>query len=182
MQRPSSRYLPVAGIAAAGALFAASPALAGVDRVQASGELVRFGGSLPAGARAHVTAAYDSAGDSRITLEVWGLRPRTEYGAHAHVLSCGDTPDAAGPHYQHVPNPDPEQYPTDPAFANPFNEVWLDLTTDARGHAVVEAEQAWQFPPGAGARSVIIHEEHTGYMPQDAGLAGARLGCLDVTF
>ena len=45
-----------------------------------------------------------------------------------------------------------------------------------------EARQAWQFPPGAGARSVIIHEEHTGVTPPDADPAGARLGCLDVVF
>lgn len=182
MPRQPSKYLPAAGVAAAGGLFAASPALAGVDVASASGELVRFGGSIPAGARAHVEAVYDSAGDSTITLEVWGLRPETEYGAHAHALPCGDRPDAAGPRYQHVPNPDPERHPTDPAYANPANEVWLDLTTDARGHALVAARQAWQFPPGAGARSVIIHEEHTGVTPPDADPAGARLGCLDVVF
>lgn len=127
MPRQSSKYLPVAGVAATGGLFAASPALAGVDVASASGELVRFGGSIPAGARAHVEAVYDS-------------------------------------------------------YANPANEVWLDLTTDARGYALVAARQAWQFPPGAGARSVIIHEEHTGVTPPDAGPAGARLGCLDVVF
>jgi hypothetical protein len=59
--RQSRKYLPVAGVAAAGGLFAASPALAGVDISSGSGALVRFGGSIPAGARAHVEAVWWAA-------------------------------------------------------------------------------------------------------------------------
>lgn len=180
--RTITRYLPHVGIAAAGALFAASPALAGVDRVRSTGELVRYGDLLPAGASAQVEAVYDAVGDTTVTLTVRGLEPLTEYGAHAHVAPCGTRPGAAGPHFQNVPNPTPDEFPHDPAYANPVNEVWLDLTTDEQGRAVVTSTQPWQFSPGTGARSVIIHEEHTAAGPADAGLAGARLGCLDVTF
>jgi Cu-Zn family superoxide dismutase len=62
------------------------------------------------------------------------------------------------------------------------NEVWLDLVTNSAGRAVVRTTQPWQFAPGNGARSVIIHEEHTHTGPLDSGVAGARLGCLDVDF
>lgn len=177
-----SRYLPHLAVATAISVFAASPAIAGADRAVAEGELVRYGDRLPEGASAKVQAVANSAGDTIVTLRVWGLRPNTEYGAHAHVNACGATGAAAGPHFQHVPNPRPDLYPANPAYANPVNEVWLDFTTNSEGRAVTHTTQPWQFAPGAGARSVIIHEEHTHTGPLDSGVAGARLGCLDIEF
>ncbi len=162
------------------ALFVASPAIAGADRVRAEGDLVRYSGTVPEEARARVQAVYTSAGDSIVTLHVWGMAPDTEYGAHAHVNPCGSTGAAAGPHFQNVP--DPVVPSVDPAYANPTNEIWLDLTTDAEGNGVAQTKVPWQFSPTRRAQSVIIHVEHTHTGPTDSGVAGARLACLTVGF
>ncbi|WP_066944610.1 superoxide dismutase family protein [Streptomyces lushanensis] len=114
-----------------------------------------------------------------VRLRVSGLLPERMYGAHVHTKPCGATPDTSGPHYQNVE--DPQQPSTDPAYANPENEVWLDFTTDAEGHGAAESRHEWRFRPG-GARSVVIHEHHTSTAPGEAGTAGARLACLTVPF
>ena len=177
-----TRPLAVAAVAGGLVLFAASPSLAGADRVRSEGPLVRYGdGSLvPAGATARVQAVYNAAGDSIITLHVSGLLPDREYGAHAHKLACGTDPLAAGGHFQHVEGPTP----TDPAYANPANEIWLDFTTDHDGDAVAQTKVPWQFSPARRAGSVMIHLEHThtGGPDGPAGTAGARLACLTVGF
>ena len=113
-------------------------------------------------------------------LQVWGLAPNTEYGAHAHTDVCGVTGLAAGPHFQN--QIDPVSPSTNPAYANPTNEIWLDLTTNAAGHGVATTTVPWQFDSSRRARSVIIHVEHTHTGPTDSGVAGARLGCLTVPF
>lgn len=181
MRRATRRPLFTVAVAAvaATALFAASPAIAGAERVRTGGELVRYSASVPEGARARVDAVYTSAGDSIITLHVWGMAPNTPYGAHAHVSPCGTTDGAAaGPHFQNVP--DPVAPSTDPAYANPANEIWLDLTTDDEGNGVAQTKVPWQFAPGRRAQSVIIHVEHTHTGSTDSGVAGARLACLSV--
>ena len=182
--RPIAHRPPVTVIAAtvaATALFAASPAIAGADRVRAEGGLARYDTSaVPEGARARVTAVYTSAGDSIVTLHVWGMAPNTPYGAHAHVNPCGATGAAAGPHFQHVL--DPVVPSVDPAYANPANEIWLDLTTDAEGNGAAQTRVPWQFSPTRRATSVIIHVEHTHTEAGRAGTAGARLACLTVGF
>lgn len=179
--RHLTRNLSIAAIASGIVVFAASPSLAGADRVRAEGELIRYGDSaLPAGATARVQAVYNAAGDSIITLQVRGLEPHHEYGAHAHKFACSPTdPLAAGGHFQNVPGP-----ASDPAFANPHNEIWLDFTTDGEGNASAQTKVSWQFSPARRAGSVIIHAEHThtGGPDGPAGTAGARLGCLSVGF
>jgi Cu-Zn family superoxide dismutase len=183
MRRPAHR-LPltvVAAAATASALFVASPAIAGADRVRAEGELTRYDtDAVPEGARARVQAVYTAAGDSIVTLHLWGMAPNTPYGAHAHVNECGATGSAAGPHFQNVL--DPVTPSVDPAYANPTNEIWLDLTTDADGNGVAQTKVPWQFSPTRRAMSVIIHVEHTHTGPTDSGVAGARLACLTVGF
>lgn len=174
------RRLPIALCAAGVALFAASPALAGADHGRSDGPLLRWSETVPADASARVRATYDQSGDSHVTLHVKGLRPHTEYGAHAHVNACGLAPGDAGPHFQNVP--DPVLPSTDPAYANPLNEVWLDLTTNSAGNAVARATVPWQFSPDRRPRSVVLHVAHTSTAPGTAGTAGARLACVDVTF
>lgn len=158
-----------------------APATAGpAGHVRAEGPLIRYSEALPEGARARVKAVYDGAGRTHVQLQVWGLAPNTEYGAHAHTNACGATGLAAGPHFQNVV--DPVTPSTDPRYANPANEIWLDLTTNAAGHGVATTRVPWQFSPTRRAKSVIIHVEHTHTGPNDAGVAGARLGCLTVPF
>lgn len=182
MHRPARRPSRTVAAAAvtASALFLASPSIAGADRIRAEGELTRYTSAVPADARARVSAVYTAAGDSIVTLHVWGMAPNTPYGAHAHVNPCGGTGPAAGPHFQNVV--DPMTPSVDPAYANPTNEIWLDLTTDAEGDGVAQTKVPWQFSPTRRAHSVIIHREHTHTGPTDSGVAGARLACLTVGF
>jgi superoxide dismutase, Cu-Zn family len=137
----------------------------------------------PEGATIEVES--DSRGGStEIRLDVDGLLPNRGYAAHAHVNACGPTGDAAGPHFQNQVDPAaaPGKPSTDPAYANPQNEIWLDLRTDGNGDGESRAEVPFAFTDRAPA-SVIIHEaEATGTAPGQAGSAGARLACITVPF
>ncbi|GAA4804535.1 hypothetical protein GCM10023353_03860 [Tomitella cavernea] len=63
------------------------------------------------------------------------MQPGRDFGAHAHTKPCGPEPSDSGPHYQNVQDPaaTADSPSTDPAYANPQNEVWLDFTTDGSG-------------------------------------------------
>lgn len=173
----STRYLPATAAVAAVVMFAASPVLAGADTLQAHGALTRYSDEVPPGARASVAATYDSRGDSRVRLRVWGLAPRTRYAADVHERPCGTTAAEAGRHFQNVPGP-----ADDRASTNPGNQVWLDFRTDARGRGRSRAEVPWQFAPEGRPGSVIIHVERTYAGIMAPGIAGARLACLTVGF
>ncbi|MGF2208902.1 superoxide dismutase family protein [Streptomyces albidoflavus] len=125
---------------------------------------------LPAAAWIRVGQAV-SRSETTVVAEVRGLRPGRAYGAHVHTGVCGADPQAAKGHYQH--KVDPVQPSTDPAYVNPYNEVWLDFTTDAEGAGRAVARHSWGFRPGQAA-SVVIHDQQGG--------AGARLGCFSVPF
>ncbi|WP_033296131.1 superoxide dismutase [Amycolatopsis jejuensis] len=134
---------------------------------------------VAAGARARVAALSADRVGTTTVLVISGLLPQHEYGAHAHVNSCGATGDAAGSHFQHVP--DPVKPSVDPAYANPRNEIWLDFTTDRFGIGHATSTVDWTFG-GQRAKSVVIHETHTHTGPGHAGTAGGRLACLNVGF
>lgn len=133
---------------------------------------------VPVGARVSVIERVVGT-TTKVELRVAGLVPNHMYGAHVHTKPCGRTPDSAGPHYQD--DKDPHQPSTDPAYANADNEVWLDFTTNARGHGAADSRHDWRFRQGE-ARAVVIHEHGTMTDPGDAGTAGARLACLTVPF
>lgn len=183
MRRPTHRppLTVLAATATATALFLASPVIAGADHIRAQGDLVRYSSAVPEGARAQVAAVYTAAGDSNVTLQVWGMAPNTEYGAHAHVNACDTTGADARSRFQNMSAPDAAAAAT-PQFANRTNEIWLDLTTDAEGNGVAETTVPWQFSPARRATSVIMHVEHTHLGPTNSGVAGARLSCLTVGF
>ncbi|WP_300012157.1 superoxide dismutase [Pseudonocardia sp.] len=134
---------------------------------------------VPVGARAAVSSETGDDG-TVVMLAVRGLQPDRRYGAHAHVEACGDTGDAAGPHFQN--EVDPVQPSVDPAYANPQNEIWLDLTTDSAGAGNATADVEWGFDRDRRAKSVIIHEMGTATAPGEAGKAGARPACINVEF
>jgi Cu-Zn family superoxide dismutase len=137
----------------------------------------------PVGAQLSVEAD-ESDGSTRVRLEVAGLLPNRGYAAHAHARACGPTGDAAGPHFQNEVDPaaTPEQPSTDPAYANPSNEIWLDLRTDGEGNGEASTQVPFVFGDRAPA-SVVIHEaEATATGPGEAGTAGGRLACLTVPF
>ncbi|WP_246635327.1 superoxide dismutase family protein [Actinoplanes hulinensis] len=134
---------------------------------------------VPQGARATVTAEKTGAG-VRVELLATGLIPGRAYGAHVHTSPCGKDPAAAGPHYQHRLDPaaGPGRPSVDPAYANPRNEVWLDLTADRNGVGRSVSAQDWMFDLKRAPWSLVLHAEHTHTGPGEAGTAGARLACL----
>lgn len=134
---------------------------------------------VPAGATATVTITPTAPG-TEIRLAVTGLQPSRSYGAHLHTNPCGSTGAAAGPHYQHHPDPAASASPSsvNPSYANPHNEVWLDFTTDADGDATSATTQQWMFDTGRRPRSLVIHADTTKTAAGQAGDAGARVACL----
>jgi superoxide dismutase, Cu-Zn family len=187
----ASRTLAIAAVTTGVVLFAASPSIAGADRVRGEEPLAPYAAAaggipelVPAGAKARVQAVYNAAGDSIVTLHVTGLLPDRTYGAHAHVNACGLTGAAAGPHFQYVVDPEPG-VSDDPAYANPSNEIWLDVHTDENGNGAAQTRVPWQFTPERRPGSVMIHELPTGTGAMGGGVAGAagkRLACVDVGF
>lgn len=139
-------------------------------------------GLVPEGAKAGVFAVSMPGLGTSTKLVVSGLVSDRHYGAHVHTRPCGPTGDDAGPHFQHVP--DPVSPSTDPAYANPENEIWLDFTTSAAGTGFALSHVDWPFAshPERRPASVVLHEHHTATAPGEAGSAGARLACLDVRF
>lgn len=131
------------------------------------------------GANVAIASASRSDGKTSILIAVHGLLPNRVYGTHVHVNTCGPSPADAGPHHQNTV--DPVQPSVDPEYANPENEVWLDLTTNAKGSAVSYSTVDWHFDERQ-AGSVIIHAEPTATHAGHAGTAGARLACVKHTF
>jgi Cu-Zn family superoxide dismutase len=109
--------------------------------------------------------------------------PRRAYGAHLHTGVCTAVPEAAGPHYQHIPDPSADAlHPSvDPAYANPGNEVWLDFTAGVSGTAIATAAESWTFDEMHPPRSLVIHAEPTHSAMGTAGTAGPRAACLTLT-
>ncbi len=114
------------------------------------------------------------------TLVVAGLLPNRGYAAHAHTHACGPTAEDAGPHYQNRIDPTAtHQAPsTNPQYANPRNEMWLDIRTDAAGQGTAQTTVPFGFTdrrPG----SIVLHEATTtATTPGQAGQAGARIACV----
>ncbi|MGI5341618.1 superoxide dismutase family protein [Streptomyces sp. CA-181903] len=149
-------------------------------RTRSGGAAVTYApDAVPGGARVRVAERPAHGGGTRFVLRLQGLPAGRTFGAHVHRQACGPKPDDAGPHYQNVK--DPVQPSVDPAYANPRNEVWLDVTTDAHGAARAETAVAWRVRPGE-ARSVVLHEHATDTRAGHAGTAGARLACVTVPF
>jgi superoxide dismutase, Cu-Zn family len=134
---------------------------------------------VPPGATARVAITRMPYG-MVVRLTLAGLIPRRAYGAHLHTQPCNSAPAAAGPHYQHHPDPVAAVSPpsVNPSYANPLNEVWLDFTADATGAATAVSEQNWTFPAGRAARSLVLHAQPTRTAAGVAGMAGTRVACL----
>jgi Cu-Zn family superoxide dismutase len=133
---------------------------------------------------AHVKAALTPSGEStNAEFTVSGLLPNRGYAVHAHVNSCGGFPDAEGPHYQNRIDPAATaQAPsTNPEYANPNNEIWLDVRTDAAGSGTSRTTVPFVFTD-RGPGSIVVHEAmQTATEPGQAGKAGARIACLTLS-
>ncbi|MCP2259398.1 superoxide dismutase, Cu-Zn family [Streptoalloteichus tenebrarius] len=195
--RRKSTIAALFGMGAALTLLTTTPAVASTEATAAGGSAVIARGTFEPyrpgataitynqelarpGSRATVVAFPAPNNGTRVVLLTQGLVPHREYGAHAHVNACGATGAAAGPHYQNVVDPKPGTS-TDPAYANPRNEIWLDFTTDREGNGFAMTTVPWRFTD-RHAGSVVIHEHHTHTDPGHAGQAGDRLACITVPF
>lgn len=138
--------------------------------------------AVPAGSRIEVDEEEDN-GRTTVRLRVSGLEANRDFGAHVHVRACGPAPSDSGPHYQNELDPaaTPDSPSTDPAYANPQNEIWLDFTTDENGNADSSTTVDWEFRDDE-ANSVVIHAQHTMTEAGSAGQAGDRLACVDEDF
>ena len=126
------------------------------------------------GAKAKVQAVRTASGKTVVTLHVFGATPNRNFGSHVHVSGCDV--NKAGGHYQNEVAP--AGLAADPRWANPQNEVWLDVVTDAEGNASAQAVVNYHFREN-GANAIILHDQHTNH---SNGTAGSKLGCLDVDF
>lgn len=140
-------------------------------------------GLAPVGATLTAALIPSSEGSTRAEFTVSGLFPNRGYAVHAHTMACGATTEAAGPHFQNHQDPAAtSQAPsTNPQYANPNNEIWLDVRTDAAGAGTSSATVAFILTdrvPG----SIVIHEgTQTATDPGHAGQAGARIACLTLS-
>ena len=123
-----------------------------------------------------------------------GLRPRRRHDHHAARPRVGAAPrtaptrtsipagraPAAGPHFQNVI--DPVRPSSNPAYANPGNEIWLDFTTDEEG----DATRADHGEVAVLARTTgrLGHHPCRAHPlgPRDAGHRGCSAGLPDVGF
>jgi Cu-Zn family superoxide dismutase len=136
----------------------------------------------PVGARL-ATTMTPSGESTNAVLTVSGLLPNRGYAVHAHTNACGPDPALAGPHYQNRIDPaaTPENPSTDPQYANPRNEIWLDVRTDAAGSGTSRTTVPFVFTD-RGPGSIVVHEAmHTATAPGQAGQAGARIACLTLS-
>ncbi|MGB9281609.1 MAG: superoxide dismutase [Pseudonocardiaceae bacterium] len=114
------------------------------------------------------------------TVAVAGLLPNRSYAVDAHTNACGATGEDAGPYYQNRIDPAARSSAssTNPRYANPRNEIWLDVRTDAAGEGTSQATMPFGFTdrrPG----SILLHEARTtATAPGQAGDAGAPIGCV----
>jgi Cu-Zn family superoxide dismutase len=126
----------------------------------------------------------EADGMTTVRLSAALLQPDRGYAAHAHTEPCGRKGTDAGPHFQHEIDPaaTPDRPSVDPAYANPRNEIWLELTTDGQGNGSAETTVPFVFDDRVPS-SIVLHEQPTTATEQGhAGSAGARLACLTAPF
>ncbi|MCE7010906.1 superoxide dismutase [Kibdelosporangium philippinense] len=108
---------------------------------------------------AELTAEILVTGDAtNVQLTATGLLPNREYAVRAHTKPCGKSADDAGPRFQN--RVDPRQPSVDPAYANPDNEIWLDLRTDHDGAAKPRTSVPFTLSERAPA-SFVVSESDT---------------------
>ncbi|MFN2479679.1 MAG: superoxide dismutase [Pseudonocardiaceae bacterium] len=134
----------------------------------------------PIGAAMTASLVPSSDGSTQAELTVFGLLPNRGYAAHAHTRSCGAAGDAAGPRFQNHLDPaaTPQAPSTSPRYANPNNEIWLDVRTDSAGAGTSSTRVPFVFTDRAPGSIVVYEAMRTLTAPGHAGEAGARIACL----
>ncbi|HEU0127240.1 MAG TPA: superoxide dismutase [Pseudonocardiaceae bacterium] len=161
--------------------------LSGVDTFAApkpGAEAVTYNPALvPEGASilASIMPAGRGYTQTRANLSVAGLLPNHAYVLRAHTQACGATAEEAGPPYQDRIDPaaTPQANSTNPEYANPRNEIWLDVRTDTDGSASSGASVPFTFTDRAPASVVVYDAPATA--PGQAGPLGAPVACLNLS-
>jgi superoxide dismutase, Cu-Zn family len=145
-------------------------------------ELAPVGAAMTAVLVPSAVESRDGA-TTRVEFAVSGFLPNRGYAAHVHTKACGAKADDSGPHFQNNVDPaaTPQSPSSDPRYANPKNEIWLDLHTDGAGagsaHVTVPFVLTDRVPG-----SIVVHEGmQTQTEPGNAGKAGARIACLTLS-
>ncbi len=136
----------------------------------------------PVGSRLKV-AFNPSDETTNAELTVSGLLPNRGYAVHAHTNACSANPAVDGPHYQNTVDPaaTAKAPSTNPAYANPSNEIWLDVRTDSTGSGTSRTSVPFVFTD-RGPGSIVVHEAmQTATESGKAGEAGARIACLTLS-
>jgi Cu-Zn family superoxide dismutase len=134
----------------------------------------------PIGAAMTATVIPTSEG-STAELTVFGLLPNRSYMTYAYTKACGATADAAGRRFQNHLDPAARaQAPsTNPEYANPENEIWLAVRTDAAGAGNSRTTVPFVLSdrtPG----SFVVHDAVLS-PTKDEGTVGARVACLTLS-
>jgi len=137
---------------------------------------------------AHVSVMMTPHDESTTAeMTVSGLAPNRGYAAHGNVNACSPDPAAEGPTYQNRIDPAVsttaigQQKSTNPEYANPQNEVWLDVRTDASGSGTSRTTLPFVFTD-RGPGSVVLYDgEQTNTAPGQAGQAGNPIACVSLS-
>ncbi len=145
----------------------------GVEAVTYNPAVVPEGASI----LASVMPAGHGYAQTVANLSVAGLLPNRGYVARAHTNACGATSEQAGPPYQDRIDPAATQASsTNPQYANPRNEIWLDIRTDSDGSASSGASVPFTFTNRAPA-SIVLYDTQT----PPPGQVGVPVACLNLT-
>jgi Cu-Zn family superoxide dismutase len=114
------------------------------------------------------------------TLVVAGLLPNRSYAAAAHTNACGPTGQGAGPYYQNRIDPaaGPQSASTNPRYANPRNEIWLDIRTDPAGQGTSQTTVPFGFADRRPGSIELNEATATPTAPGQAGATGAPIACV----
>ncbi|MDQ4011549.1 MAG: superoxide dismutase [Actinomycetota bacterium] len=163
--------------------------LSGVDTFTApkpGAEAVTYNPALvPEGASilASIMPAGQGYNQTRANLSVARLLPNRAYVLRAHTQACGATVEEAGPPYQDRIDPaaTPQASSTNPEYANPRNEIWLDVRTNSDGSASSGASVPFTFTDRAPASIVVYDAQTTATAPGQVGQLGAPIACLNLS-
>jgi Cu-Zn family superoxide dismutase len=136
----------------------------------------------PIGAAMTATIIPTSEG-STAQLTVLGLLPDRGYAVYAYTKACGPTVGSAGTRFQNHLDPaaTPSTPSTDPRYANPDNEIWLDLRTDDDGTGTSATHIPFVLTDRVPHAFVVHDGMHTPRNSAQAADIGARIACLTLS-
>lgn len=140
----------------------------------------------PPGARLTVVMA-PSDESTNAELTVAGLVPNRGYAVHANVNACSPNPAAEGPRYQNRIDPTVNptsisgETSTNPEYANPRNEVWLDVHTDAAGSGTSRTTVPFVLTDRGPGSIVVDDAMATATSSGQVAKGGTRIACLSLS-